>query len=210
VERIIIKPGGEWTAKEKGKVYEWLNTNPQRKEMVLFCHHHLGQAAQLEDAEDAWGDFNVTQLNSVIDGYDPEKGSFNAYLLTSLKRFCWRRGRKIRKRADNEGHLPPDASDSGIKLEFEDASDVDIEEQTIQKELLQRLLPTLAECFNLLPEKHRKVLYLRFWQGKSHKEIAEELGISEGNARVIQLRALRMLAECMKKKLGRDWNYENE
>ncbi|MEW6213234.1 MAG: sigma-70 family RNA polymerase sigma factor [Acidobacteriota bacterium] len=204
VERIIIKPGREWTEDER--IVEWLNTSPQREVMVIFCHRHLGQAAQLEDAEDVWGDFNVTQLNSVIDRYDPKKGSFIGYLLVSLQRFCWRRGDKIRKRAGVEIHLQPVTSNSGIQLEFEAASDIDIEEQAGQKELLR----ILVDCFNSLPEKHRDVLYRRIWQEKSYKEIAEELGITEGHARIIQLRGLGKLAVCLKNRLGRDWNYENE
>jgi RNA polymerase sigma-70 factor (ECF subfamily) len=43
---------------------------------------------------------------------------------------------------------------------------------------------------NSLPEKYRRVLELRFLQGCSLKETAEAMGITEGNAKVLQHRAL--------------------
>lgn len=46
-----------------------------------------------------------------------------------------------------------------------------------------------------LPERYRKVLELRFLSGMSLKETARELGVSIGNAKVLQLRALRKAAE---------------
>ena len=46
-----------------------------------------------------------------------------------------------------------------------------------------------------LPERYRRVLELRFLSGMSLKETARELGVSLGNAKVLQLRALRKAAE---------------
>jgi RNA polymerase sigma-70 factor (ECF subfamily) len=46
-----------------------------------------------------------------------------------------------------------------------------------------------------LPERYRQVLELRFLSGMSLKETARELGVSLGNAKVLQLRALRKAAE---------------
>ena len=46
----------------------------------------------------------------------------------------------------------------------------------------------------LLPERLRRVLELRFLRGYSVKETADELGVSVGNARVLQYRALRSAA----------------
>jgi RNA polymerase sigma-70 factor (ECF subfamily) len=44
-----------------------------------------------------------------------------------------------------------------------------------------------------LSDTHREVLQLKFLEGFSNPEIAEIIGKSEGNVRVIQLRALREL-----------------
>jgi RNA polymerase sigma factor (sigma-70 family) len=45
-----------------------------------------------------------------------------------------------------------------------------------------------------LPERHRRVLELRFLESKSIRETAHEMGISVANAKVLQHRALRMAA----------------
>ncbi|MET8998587.1 RNA polymerase sigma factor [Amycolatopsis sp. Hca4] len=47
----------------------------------------------------------------------------------------------------------------------------------------------------LLPERHAKILRLRFLQACSLKEAAEQLGITVGNAKVLQHRALRQAAQ---------------
>ena len=46
-----------------------------------------------------------------------------------------------------------------------------------------------------LPQNYRTILELRFLSGCSVKDAAREMGISEGNAKVIQHRALRRAAE---------------
>jgi RNA polymerase sigma factor (sigma-70 family) len=49
-----------------------------------------------------------------------------------------------------------------------------------------------------LPERYRQVLELRFLRGYSTRETAAELGISVGNVKVIQHRALRLAAENLR------------
>jgi RNA polymerase sigma factor (sigma-70 family) len=45
-----------------------------------------------------------------------------------------------------------------------------------------------------LPERHRRILELRFLEGHSVRDAARAMGISVGNAKVLQHRALRMAA----------------
>ena len=45
-----------------------------------------------------------------------------------------------------------------------------------------------------LPERHRRILELRFLEARSVREAAHEMGISVANAKVLQHRALRMAA----------------
>jgi RNA polymerase sigma factor (sigma-70 family) len=47
----------------------------------------------------------------------------------------------------------------------------------------------------LLPDHFRQILELRFLRGFSVREAANELGVSESNARVMQFRALRKAAD---------------
>ena len=48
---------------------------------------------------------------------------------------------------------------------------------------------------SLLPDNFRRILELRFLRGYSVREAANELGVSESNARVLQFRALRKAAD---------------
>jgi RNA polymerase sigma factor (sigma-70 family) len=47
---------------------------------------------------------------------------------------------------------------------------------------------------DMLPERYRRILELRFLNGLSIKDAARELGVTVANAKVLQHRALRMVA----------------
>jgi RNA polymerase sigma factor (sigma-70 family) len=47
-----------------------------------------------------------------------------------------------------------------------------------------------------LPDRHRRILELRFLESRSIRESAHEMGISVANAKVLQHRALRMAAKA--------------
>jgi RNA polymerase sigma-70 factor (ECF subfamily) len=53
----------------------------------------------------------------------------------------------------------------------------------------------VAALLDALPDNYRRVLELRFLQGCSVREAAHKLGISVGNAKVLQHRALRLAAQ---------------
>ncbi|MFC4911046.1 RNA polymerase sigma factor [Actinomadura gamaensis] len=55
-----------------------------------------------------------------------------------------------------------------------------------------------------LPERYRRVLELRFLNGYSVRETAAELGVSTGNAKVMQHRALRLAADAARERPGED------
>jgi RNA polymerase sigma-70 factor (ECF subfamily) len=55
----------------------------------------------------------------------------------------------------------------------------------------------LAACLQALAERERTVVVLTFFADKSGDELANELGLSAGNVRVIRHRALARLRECM-------------
>ena len=54
----------------------------------------------------------------------------------------------------------------------------------------------------LLPARFNRILELRFLRGYSVREAAKEMGLTEGNARVLQFRALRKAAEYEREVLG--------
>ena len=57
----------------------------------------------------------------------------------------------------------------------------------------------IARILSGLPERHRKILTLRFLQGYSIREAAAELGVTAANAKVLQHRALREAARLDEK-----------
>ncbi|MDT5339226.1 MAG: hypothetical protein QOD90_4731 [Mycobacterium sp.] len=52
-----------------------------------------------------------------------------------------------------------------------------------------------AAALATLPDNYRRILELRFLQGRSIKDSAAELGVSVANAKVLQHRALRLAAQ---------------
>ena len=55
-----------------------------------------------------------------------------------------------------------------------------------------------AKALQQLDLRSQKIVVLRFFQGKSHEEIADWMGLSTGNVRVIQSRALKLMEEYLK------------
>jgi RNA polymerase sigma-70 factor (ECF subfamily) len=53
----------------------------------------------------------------------------------------------------------------------------------------------VREVLNALPPNHRQLLELRFLQGYSLREVAVQMGKTEGSVKVMQLRALRKAAQ---------------
>jgi RNA polymerase sigma factor (sigma-70 family) len=100
-----------------------------------------------------------------------------AYLVKTARTVLadhWRRHYAARDAAMELEQLPPLATASTGSSE--------------SSERAERLL-------SLLPDHFRRVLELRFLRGYSVREAANELGVTESNARVMQFRALRKAAE---------------
>lgn len=57
----------------------------------------------------------------------------------------------------------------------------------------------VATVMQTLPDNYRRILELRFLQGRSIKESAAEMGVSVANAKVLQHRALRLAAQVNEK-----------
>lgn len=56
----------------------------------------------------------------------------------------------------------------------------------------------LNDCLQRLPERERSVIVLTFYQEESSETVAESLGLTSSNARVIRHRALGRLRDCMR------------
>jgi RNA polymerase sigma-70 factor (ECF subfamily) len=75
---------------------------------------------------------------------------------------------------------------------IEVVSEADLFEDIVDKKIqLKRVISAL----NTLPDEMKSVITLRFMQGLSAAETARSLGVTEGNVRVMQYRALKKLKE---------------
>jgi RNA polymerase sigma factor (sigma-70 family) len=75
----------------------------------------------------------------------------------------------------------------------------DIEQPPDSEEAISTAPQRVAEVLDGLPDHYRRILELRFLQGRSIKESATELGVSVANAKVLQHRALRLAAQVNEK-----------
>jgi RNA polymerase sigma factor (sigma-70 family) len=80
------------------------------------------------------------------------------------------------------------ARDAALELQPVPADALTAAPSSASADRAQRLL-------GLLPDHFRRILELRFLRGYSVREAANELGVTESNARVLQFRALRKAAE---------------
>jgi RNA polymerase sigma-70 factor, ECF subfamily len=86
----------------------------------------------------------------------------------------WRRHYAARDAANELEQIPPDALTTPRNSDAAERTD---------------------RVLSLLPDHLRRILELRFLRGFSVREAAQELGVTESNARVMQFRALRRAAE---------------
>jgi RNA polymerase sigma-70 factor, ECF subfamily len=86
------------------------------------------------------------------------------------------------------------------ELFVEDTDDLQEDAQPSIEELLDRKqqLQDLQKALDKLPDEMHTVITLRFIEGKSCRQVASRLKLSEGNVRVMQYRALKRI----KKSLG--------
>ena len=75
--------------------------------------------------------------------------------------------------------------------------DVDYANQVVHMMTCRELT---AKALQQLDPRSQKIIVLRFFQGKSHEEIADLMGLSTGNVRVIQSRALKVMEEFLRSK----------
>lgn len=71
----------------------------------------------------------------------------------------------------------------------------DIEAPPESEDAVSTAPQRVAEVLDALPDQYRRILELRFLQGRSVKESAAHLGVSVANAKVLQHRALRLAAQ---------------
>jgi RNA polymerase sigma-70 factor, ECF subfamily len=149
--------------------------NVDRVHRLMFAK--VGNRA---DAEDLTAEVFLAALRPLR--VSATVGEARAYLTATARTVLaghWRRtlGREITTIAE---HSEPAATDTALPAETGESSEVSVQ---VEKVLDQ------------LPEQYRRILRMRFLEGYSVRESAAALGVSVGNAKVLQHRALRRAAQ---------------
>ena len=130
-------------------------------------------------AEDLTSDIFFRAFQN-YENYDSEKASIKTWLFkiseNRLKNYY--RDKKITVDINSEDILI--ATPDNIMLEAA---------------LLQECRNTLAEALNMLSDKYRKIIVLKFFYNRTTEEIASELNTTAGNVRIISMRALQKLSK---------------
>ena len=137
-----------------------------------------GKISGYEDAEDLTAEVFLYCYQH-YDSYDPQKSAITTWLYLI-----------VNSRIKNyyRDHVPT--------ADFEDVAET-LQDLGIDLErgvYLEQLHDTLMKSIGRLPERQRKIVMMRYFENLSGEEIAQKLGITPGNVRVLLSRALDRLS----------------
>lgn len=130
-----------------------------------------------ETAEDLTSKTFMKALEG-IKGFDAEKGTFSSWLYTIA-----------RNSVIDHYRVSKDAYSSDLSQALDLASSDDLE---ANQDIKDKLREVKAYLEKLKPEQ-KEIILMRVWQGLSYKEIAEIIGKSEDNCKVIFSRSINLL-----------------
>ena len=154
-----------------------------RPPLFLFLLRLVGERAAAEDLvqEVFW------RLWERRIDYDPER-PFPAWLYTIARRLAWNEMQRACHRTVGFSNL---SETDQQRLEAGGANSGQLSPEDLMLAADHR--SRVQAALQTLPQDQRLCLVLREYEGRSHREIGEILGCSEGNARVLTHRARRAL-----------------
>ena len=122
--------------------------------------------------------------------FRPDKSAASTWLFTLARNqsIDWMRKQKY-----------PEYSLESIQEPSEDISSVDMGEQSVQSD-------RIAQAISQLPESQAQVIYMSFFEGRSHSEIADKLMIPLGSVKS----RIRLAAEKLKLTLRGEFSLGGE
>jgi RNA polymerase sigma factor (sigma-70 family) len=146
------------------------------RRIYAYCLRQLGSREEAEDAVQA------TYLNacrSLLSGFEPEVAQ--AWLFKVAHNVCLTKQRSTwrRRRIERPGDIQ------------------EIEELIPSPHNHEDELFGIDDALAALPEQQRRAILLREWQGLSYREVAAELGVTQGAVETLIFRARRGLAAAL-------------
>lgn len=151
----------------------------------------LSRTGDRHDADDVCQDAFVRALERIEDCRNPQ--SFRAWLLAIVRNCAadlTRHGRRSRGEP-----LQELGADEAARLAEEPVVDEGVGE-------------SLAAAIDELPERQRKVVLMHDYEGWSHREVADELGIAAGTSRYHLHEARKRLRETLEETGHAEWRIE--
>lgn len=137
-----------------------------------------GKISSAEDAEDLTSEVFL-YCYSHYDDYDPDKSSLTTWLYLIVNSRVKNYYRDHVSFADYES----------VSETLQDHS-IDLDEGVY----LEQLHAALMDAIGQLPERQQTIVKMRYFENRSGEEIAQCLGITPGNVRVLLSRALNKLS----------------
>jgi RNA polymerase sigma factor (sigma-70 family) len=145
--------------------------------VLAYCAYHLRDR---DEADDALQTTFMHALRALQRGVVPEIEL--AWLLAIARNVCLTRWDRNRRRGEREI-----ARDPHVLQEVAPGRESEGEE-----------LFRLQEALEAMPERERRAILLREWQGLSYAEIAADLGLSQSAVETLIFRARRVLANGLR------------
>lgn len=180
----------EFTPEEIEKLVEKAQNGDQKSFEKIFEHffdrifRYVSFRVKSEDSEDLVGDVFLKVVQHLDRYQKTEKAGFNAWIFRIAHNTVvdfYRKPKDIVIEAEDNENIFQQIPDQNLLPN-------ELVHQTMEN---KKLLELLAR----IPDQYREVLELKYLEGFENHEIAKILDKTEGNIRIMQLRALRALRE---------------
>lgn len=146
-----------------------------------FVHIKTRNHVETEDlCQDVW-----VRVVRAIERYEPQRGGFPAWLFTIAGNAVKDYYRRSSSRPETPTADMLNLNSPSVEVSPEEAA----ERAEVSREL--------AKALSTLPTKQKQCVTLRFFDGLSLAETASVMGMTVGNVKVTQHRALRVLARVL-------------
>lgn len=159
-----------------------ITTNAQKEQIYRdyhgkICGYIRSQINSVQDAEDMAADVFVKVFEK-LDSFDETKASLSTWIYTITRNTLtdYYRTRKV----------------------FSEIPETMVVDSSVEDEVCDaEMLENLAKALETLDERERDIIILRYYSGKTLKEITAQMGISYAYGKVLQNKALEKLRKIL-------------